>query len=152
MRVLPECIIIFEISSLSQRRLISLCSIPYTPACCLKSLYPGSWLDPKIGEVVVCYCLYFFTRRKCPGTEHRLTFFGAFFAIRIYIGKYYKVQHAFIAKSFNIVLIKFTYIYLYSKKQIIALSTKKVSRCSVPGHLRQTLILKTKNWLLLRVW
>jgi hypothetical protein len=99
-------------------------------------------ISPKIGEVVVCYCLYFFTRRKCPGTEHRLTFFGAFFAIQMYhIGKYYKVQHAFIAKTFNIVLIKGTYIYLYSKKNnnypacaTLALSPKKVSRCSVPGH------------------
>ena len=27
---------------------------------------------------------------KYTGTEHRLTFLGAFFAIRIYIGKYYK--------------------------------------------------------------
>ena len=63
----------------------------------------SSNLDPKIGEVVACYYywLYFFTRRKCTGTEHRLTFFGErasvaqagllfFITIQIDIGNFYK--------------------------------------------------------------
>ena len=53
-------------------------------------------------------------------SSHRAptNFFGGIFCYTDLYRQILQVQHAFIAKTFYIVLIQFTYIYLYSKKTI----------------------------------
>jgi hypothetical protein len=70
-------------------------------------------------------------------SRHRAptNFFGGTFCYTDLYRQILQIQLAFIAKTFNVVLIIFTYIYLYSKKNNPACATLALSPKKLVGAL-----------------